>query len=566
VEALARELFRRVDADVRPEARLPRGVIELVDRAERELEVALRVDVVERLPGDFRRIVDVAAGVHDDDHLREHHLAGSPDGVHDLPRLPRITLVDRDDHQVVEDAFDGERHVHDVGNRLSNEREEEPLDGLPHETVLHRRRADDRRHVDRPRTPRHGGHVEDREIVVQRVEAGVIAEGPFAPRLARIQVAFEDELRLGRHHHVDGLGPDHGNALLPQETGEQELRNAGGKRRDRREDRRRVASDRGGGFHAPALPRVPPRLSRAVLVLLPVHPGRVPVEELHSVHADVAPAGDRIARNDQRHGDEATRVLRPALEDRELFEIDGVSGLDDLLAGRILDRLRKDRTEIGDLRQGLQLSQEPFRRLRVAEEVEPLGPGLVRSDAERFEHALARSEEVDGDREFGSLDVLEEKRGASRLHRAVRDSVISRTGETRSRGSSRDRRGAPSRSRNSEMFGRSSRGRRRRVAGRPPRGLFGGRPFEGDVRDDLPTTVPRTFRTTPQVAGESAGGSLQAHSSEEIAGDRVAGPHSSVVHLEGDPARGSDGRHRVDALGSLAPRSSGRRRPRSAGS
>ena len=49
------------------------------------------------------------------------------------------------------------------------------------------------------------GEMEDRIILDRGVEAGVIAERAFRPRLARLHVAFEDEIDIGRHFEVDRL-------------------------------------------------------------------------------------------------------------------------------------------------------------------------------------------------------------------------------------------------------------------------------------------------------------------------------------------------------------------------
>src|SRR5580700_11129253 len=48
-KAFRRPLTRGVDAHLRAEVRQPRGVIERIDRAQRELDVALRIDVVQHL-------------------------------------------------------------------------------------------------------------------------------------------------------------------------------------------------------------------------------------------------------------------------------------------------------------------------------------------------------------------------------------------------------------------------------------------------------------------------------------------------------------------------------------
>src|SRR5262245_44098836 len=120
-EPLRRPLPRGVDPDLRAEVREARGVVEGLDRAEDELEVALRVDVVERLPGDLARVLDVRVGVEDDDDLREHRLPEPPDPVHHLAGVAGEALLDRDEHQVVEDPLPRHVDVDDLGELLLQE-------------------------------------------------------------------------------------------------------------------------------------------------------------------------------------------------------------------------------------------------------------------------------------------------------------------------------------------------------------------------------------------------------------------------------------------------------------
>ena len=54
-------------------------MVEGVKRSVGEDEVALRVDIVEDLPGDGREVMDVDLGIHDDDHFGVHHLAEAPE-------------------------------------------------------------------------------------------------------------------------------------------------------------------------------------------------------------------------------------------------------------------------------------------------------------------------------------------------------------------------------------------------------------------------------------------------------------------------------------------------------
>jgi hypothetical protein len=54
-------------------------VFELVDGAERELNIALGIDVVESLPGDFAEVVDVHVVVHHHDTLGKHRAGQAND-------------------------------------------------------------------------------------------------------------------------------------------------------------------------------------------------------------------------------------------------------------------------------------------------------------------------------------------------------------------------------------------------------------------------------------------------------------------------------------------------------
>src|ERR1035437_6939661 len=105
-----------VDAHLGAVVGQARGVVERVDGAEGELDVALGVDVVGYPQDDLGNILDVAVLVDDDDDFGEHGLAERPDGVHHLARMTGITLADGDQHEVVKDGFDGEMDVDDFGD------------------------------------------------------------------------------------------------------------------------------------------------------------------------------------------------------------------------------------------------------------------------------------------------------------------------------------------------------------------------------------------------------------------------------------------------------------------
>ena len=70
-------------------------MVERVDGAEGELDVALGVDVVGDAEGDFGEVLHVAVLVDDDDALGEHGLAHGPDAVHDFAGVAGVGLLDR---------------------------------------------------------------------------------------------------------------------------------------------------------------------------------------------------------------------------------------------------------------------------------------------------------------------------------------------------------------------------------------------------------------------------------------------------------------------------------------
>ena len=81
-------------------------MVERVDRAQRKLNVAFGIDMVQNLERDLADVLHVHILVNHDDALSEHRLPQRPDGVHHFAGLAGIGLFDGDQHQVVKDAFD----------------------------------------------------------------------------------------------------------------------------------------------------------------------------------------------------------------------------------------------------------------------------------------------------------------------------------------------------------------------------------------------------------------------------------------------------------------------------
>ena len=144
------------------------------------------------------------------------------------------------------------------------------------------------------------GEMEDRVIIDRGVEAGVIAERSFRPHLARLDVAFEDEIDVGRDFEIDRLALHQLDGFLAQEAGEENLIEPIGQGRGRGKGVGRIAAERDRHRHALAAFVIALAVARADLVHLPVHAGGAVVVDLHAIHAEIALAGVGVARVDVR--------------------------------------------------------------------------------------------------------------------------------------------------------------------------------------------------------------------------------------------------------------------------
>src|ERR1700741_4089774 len=225
-------------------------MIERVDGAERELDVALWVDVVGHAEDDFAYVLHVAVLVDYDDALGEHCLAQRPDGAHHFACVPRIALADGDDHEVVKDSFDWQVNVDEFGNRHLHRGKKDTFDGLAHPCVFHGRFADDGGCVDGILAVGDAGEVEDRIFVGQGVEAGVVAEWAFAAQFAPLDVTLEDDLGVGRDVEVHRFALDDLDRLAAEEAGDHEPLTFGRRGDDGRKCGGRVGADGYGDFEA----------------------------------------------------------------------------------------------------------------------------------------------------------------------------------------------------------------------------------------------------------------------------------------------------------------------------
>ncbi|OPZ81423.1 MAG: hypothetical protein BWY76_03038 [bacterium ADurb.Bin429] len=258
--------------------------------------------------------------------------------MHHLARMAGKLFFDGDDGQVVKDAGDGQVQVHDLRQHHLHQRQEEALGDFAQVTILHRRPADDSGGVDGIFPMRDGGDMEDGVVVRQRVVSGVVAERSFPAALAGVHVALDDEISVGGHLQVVRQALHHLHRLAAQEAGEDHLVNAFRQRRGGSVGDGRVAAHRHRYRHARALPLVRRVVPGAGLVNLPVHAGGAGIEDLHAIHAAVAPSRFWIAGKDHRQREEGAAVLRPAGHHRQPAQVGWVHR--HLLAWGAADRLR----------------------------------------------------------------------------------------------------------------------------------------------------------------------------------------------------------------------------------
>ena len=102
------------------------------------------------------------------------------------------------------------------------------------------------------------------------------------------------------------------------------------------------------------------------LLPLPVHAGRLPVVDLHAVHAHVALSAFRVSGDHAGEGDKAAAIQRPALEYGKVQHAE-VFPQDDLLAGRVFRRhgAGKEPAYFRQHGKHLQLSQQAFGRFEL---------------------------------------------------------------------------------------------------------------------------------------------------------------------------------------------------------
>ncbi len=224
-------------------------MVERIYRAQGELNVALRVNVVQDLERDLADVLHVHVFIHHDDALGEHGLAQRPDGVHHLARLAGIRFANRDQHQVVKDAFNRKIDVHQLRNCQPHQREKDALDCLAHPSVFHGRLAHDGRRIDRVLAVSDARNVKDRVKIFERVIPSVVAEGALGAKFVEVNVPFEDDLGGGGNFEINGFALDQLNRLLAEKAGDEIFLHVGRRGNDRGKSKGGVGADGHRNFH-----------------------------------------------------------------------------------------------------------------------------------------------------------------------------------------------------------------------------------------------------------------------------------------------------------------------------
>src|SRR5439155_12212828 len=152
---------------------------------------------------------------------------------------------------------------------------------------------------------------------------------------------------------------------------------------------------------------------RSDLLPLPMHPGGALVIDLQSIHAYVALAGIRIARDYAGHGDKAAGVFRPALQDRKI-EHRQVVTFDDFFAWSGGNCFGEELAHFRQHGEHLHFVEETLRGFHIHEMTDAIGYLVERVHFEGKVHAPRRTELVDQYlRARMSFNVLEEERGTA---------------------------------------------------------------------------------------------------------------------------------------------------------
>src|SRR3954470_1506079 len=118
--------------------------------------------------------MNIAVFINDDDVFAEHHLAHTPQSMHNLERLIGVLLPDTNEYKIVKHTFRRQRHINDLREVHLEHWQENPNAGVPEVIIFHRGNTDNRRGVDGIAAVSDRGKMEYRVVLNSGVEAGMI--------------------------------------------------------------------------------------------------------------------------------------------------------------------------------------------------------------------------------------------------------------------------------------------------------------------------------------------------------------------------------------------------------
>ena len=183
--------------------------------------VSNRVHVGAEAPGGLAVIVNIDVFVKYNDKLGKHHLAETPQGQGGFSRLPRVLFVNSDKDKVVKTTVNRQVNINNSGNEFLDDGQENSLRHFSESSVFHGGGTHNSCGIDGVFLPRHAGDVKNGEGLRRGVETRVVSKGALrSRRLFRVDIAFQDEIRLGRDGEFLGDARRDRDPLSSQDAGE----------------------------------------------------------------------------------------------------------------------------------------------------------------------------------------------------------------------------------------------------------------------------------------------------------------------------------------------------------
>ena len=289
-------------------------MVQTVTRTFDENHVPLRIDIRPKIKQDFPAVVNIHVFIHRHNDLREHHLARTPQTMHQLERLVRVLFFQAHKGQIMKNPFRRERQIHQLGKIHFQDGQKNPHAGRSQPEILHRRLSHHRGRIDRIFSVSDGRDPESGILVHRSVKSRMISKGSFRHRLSHgIHGSLNDKVGIGRHLDRLAHRRDKRDGFLPQKSGEHVLVNPIGQRGRGRKRIGRIPTQSHRNGHRLAHFPVFFSMPRSDLVQLPVQRRFPRAEHLDAVHPDVPLLGFRIFGDDLGQSEKRSPIFGPSL-------------------------------------------------------------------------------------------------------------------------------------------------------------------------------------------------------------------------------------------------------------